>query len=161
MRMKWASSRVRLNPRPFHAVVFNSPSKRILRECSELNQQKSRTCDCQIIAPPLWLSAWCDGHYPWVILLFPIFYWKSSIFLFDYDKIGWTPVWVDVDPCFFVVIFKCLEDKKKILDQGPWFWGWVGLLVKPWFPNFNPLTMLPMTTLVWVRFPVFPFTLPI
>jgi hypothetical protein len=57
---------------------------------------------------------------------------------------------------FFIVNFSTEAECKHILEQGPWFWGRSGLSMQRWFPEFNPLTMTAMTTLVWVRLPNIP-----
>jgi hypothetical protein len=43
-----------------------------------------------------------------------------------------------------------------VLEQGPWFWGRSSLSMQRWFPDFNLLTMIAMTTPVWVRLPNLP-----
>jgi hypothetical protein len=57
---------------------------------------------------------------------------------------------------FFIVNFSTEEDCQRMLEQGPWFWGRSGLSMQKWFPDFNPLTMIAMTTPVWVRLPNLP-----
>jgi hypothetical protein len=43
-------------------------------------------------------------------------------------------------PCakgFFIVEFDLVEDRDLILNFGPWFWGNLGLCMKPWTPSFD------------------------
>jgi hypothetical protein len=42
---------------------------------------------------------------------------------------------------FFIVQFSNLVDYQKVLEEGPWFCGRVGLFVIPLFPFFNTTTM--------------------
>eukprot|EP00253_Pinus_taeda_P020587 PITA_20587 len=52
---------------------------------------------------------------------------------------------------FFTAIFLCLEDKYKIMDEGPYFFNSAGLYLRDWVARFNPdkedLTWAP----VWIR----------
>ena len=52
---------------------------------------------------------------------------------------------------FFTVVFNCLEDRNRILDQGPYFFNSAGLYLKGWVERFNPdkedLSYAP----VWIR----------
>jgi len=52
---------------------------------------------------------------------------------------------------FFTVIFFCLEDKFRILDQGPYFFNSAGLYLREWIARFNldkeDLTWAP----VWIK----------
>lgn len=52
---------------------------------------------------------------------------------------------------FFTTIFFCLEDKYRILMEGPYFFNSAGFYLREWIPRFNPdkedLTWAP----VWIR----------
>lgn len=39
---------------------------------------------------------------------------------------------------FFTVIFLCLEDKFRIMDEGPYFFNSAGLYLRDWVARFNP-----------------------
>ena len=43
---------------------------------------------------------------------------------------------------FFIVKFDTIKDKEYALNEGPWFWGNAGLLVKPWFLDFDLNSMV-------------------
>jgi len=49
------------------------------------------------------------------------------------------------------VIFLCLEDKFRIMDEGPYFFNSAGLYLRDWVARFNPdkedLSWAP----VWIR----------
>lgn len=60
---------------------------------------------------------------------------------------------------YFVIVFKDLEDRKRVFDWGPWFWGYARLSIQPWFPEFNPLSMKTLANLVWVRLSNLPLQL--
>lgn len=49
---------------------------------------------------------------------------------------------------FFIIQFDTQQDMEKFLNEGPWFWGRVGLFVTPWFPKFNETTMVVTTMLI-------------
>ena len=57
---------------------------------------------------------------------------------------------------FFVVQFDSQEDYQKMLTQGPWFWGRVGLFITPWFQEFDSNSMVVTKMPVWVRLPNLP-----
>eukprot|EP00253_Pinus_taeda_P003170 PITA_03170 len=52
---------------------------------------------------------------------------------------------------FFSMIFLCLEDKYRILDEGPYFFNSAGLYLREWVARFNPdkedLSWAP----IWIR----------
>jgi len=54
---------------------------------------------------------------------------------------------------FFIVKLSTEAYYQRVLEKGPWFWGRFILSMQRWFPDFNPLAMITMTTLVWVRIP--------
>jgi hypothetical protein len=53
----------------------------------------------------------------------------------------------------FVVQFTHHEDYHKFFEEGPWFWGRVGLFMTPWFPEFDPSIMVVAKMLDWVYLP--------
>lgn len=57
---------------------------------------------------------------------------------------------------FFIVILKDSVDQLKVIENKPWFWGNVGLSFQRWCLGFNPLTMMTIPTLIWVRIPNIP-----
>ena len=57
---------------------------------------------------------------------------------------------------FFIVQFDSPDEYQKVLLQGPWFWGRVGLFITPWFPEFDANTMVVTKMPVWVRLPNLP-----
>lgn len=65
----------------------------------------------------------------------------------------WT-VNCDIHLCskgFFIVKFDTVNDKEYALYEGPWFWGNAGLFLTPWFPEFDPNTMVVTKMPVWVK----------
>ena len=52
---------------------------------------------------------------------------------------------------FFLVIFPSQEDLLSVTRKGPWFWGFAGLFITPWFPKFDPLTMVVTKVPIWVQ----------
>lgn len=52
---------------------------------------------------------------------------------------------------FFIVKFDTVEGKDHALHEGPWFWGNAGLFTTPWFPGFDPSSMVVSKMPVWVR----------
>lgn len=61
---------------------------------------------------------------------------------------------------FFIVVFKSMKDRNKILCD--YFCNWeekFGLSLKPWHPNFNPVTEKFEKVPLWVRLPNFPLHL--
>lgn len=52
---------------------------------------------------------------------------------------------------FFVVRFKTKWERDSLINQGPWFWGNVGLFITPWFLDFDVNTMKVSTMPIWVR----------
>ena len=52
---------------------------------------------------------------------------------------------------FFIVYFKAPTNHKKVIENGPWFWGRDGCFITPWTANFDPVHALVTITLVWVR----------
>lgn len=51
----------------------------------------------------------------------------------------------------FIVKFDTVEEKYHALHEGPWFWGNAGLFTTPWFPGFDPSSMVVSKMPVRVR----------
>lgn len=49
------------------------------------------------------------------------------------------------------MVFDLNEDYHKALMGGPWFWGSAGLFRTPWFPDFNPSTVVITKIPIWVN----------
>jgi hypothetical protein len=67
-----------------------------------------------------------------------------------------------IHPCvkgFFIVEFDIEEDRDLILSSGSWFWGNLGLFMKPWSPSFNPAFDTLSLAPVLVRLPNLPLHL--
>lgn len=43
---------------------------------------------------------------------------------------------------FFIVQFETQKDLDFVLNEGPWIWGWAGVFITPWFPEFDATTMV-------------------
>lgn len=52
---------------------------------------------------------------------------------------------------FFIVKFDTVKEKEHVLHEGPWFWGDAGLFMTPWFPGFDPSSMVVFKMPAWVR----------
>ena len=52
--------------------------------------------------------------------------------------------------------FPSREDLLSVTSKGPWFWGYVRIFITPWFPKFDPLTMVVTKVPIWVRLPNLP-----
>jgi hypothetical protein len=57
---------------------------------------------------------------------------------------------------FFVVVFESTNDRDKVFNSGPWFWGRAGLSMQLWTPAFNPSTDCISSAPVWVRLSYLP-----
>lgn len=80
-------------------------------------------------------------------------FWPRTDALYQWIHTVWTKN-CQIHLCskgFFIVIFCAEEEKEKILNEGPWFWGSAGLFVTPWFPEFDANTMVVSRMPVWVR----------
>lgn len=53
---------------------------------------------------------------------------------------------------YFIACFTSEEDCEQVIENGSWFWGSFGLSIQRWYPDFNPLDVSAMITLIWVRF---------
>lgn len=58
-----------------------------------------------------------------------------------------------------MVQFDNLEDLDFVLNEGPWFWGRMGLFITPWFLAFDAKTMVVTNMPVWERLNNLPFPL--
>lgn len=80
-------------------------------------------------------------------------FWPKTEALYEWIHTIWTKN-CQIHLCskgFFIVIFLEVEEKEKILNEGPWFWGSAGLFVTPWFPEFDANTTVVSRMPVWVR----------
>lgn len=80
-------------------------------------------------------------------------FWPRSDALYQWIHTTWTKH-CRIHLCskgFFIVVFRGEEEREKALTDGPWFWGSAGLFVTPWFPEFDPNTMVVSKMPVWVR----------
>ena len=57
---------------------------------------------------------------------------------------------------FFIVLFTFNEDYQKVLIEVPYFCGKAGLFLTPWFPDFNPSTVVITKLPIWIRLPNLP-----
>lgn len=80
-------------------------------------------------------------------------FWPKTDALYQWIHTTWTEH-CQINLCskgFFIVNFYTEEEKERILNEGPWFWGNAGLFITPWFPEFDPNTMVVTRMPVWVR----------
>lgn len=52
---------------------------------------------------------------------------------------------------FFIFRFNTTQEREHIINKGPWFWGNAGLIMTPWFPDFDANTMVVSKLPVWVK----------
>lgn len=68
--------------------------------------------------------------------------WPTEKALYGWIVAKWKPkghITLQLGPKrFFTVIFLCLEDKFRILEQGPYFFNSTGLYLREWVARFNP-----------------------
>lgn len=80
-------------------------------------------------------------------------FWPKTDALRQWIFSTWTSN-CDIHFCskgFFIVKFDSVKEKDFALYEGPWFWGNAGLFMTPWFPGFDPSTMVVSKMSVWVR----------
>jgi len=80
-------------------------------------------------------------------------FWPKSDALHQWIFSTWTSN-CEIFVCpkgFFIVRFNTEQEKDNIINQGPCFWGSVGLFTTPWFYEFDANTMIVSTMPVWVR----------
>lgn len=80
-------------------------------------------------------------------------FWPKTDALRQWIFSTWTTN-CDIHLCskgFFIVKFDTAKEKDYALHEGPWFWGNAGLFMTPWFPGFDPSTMVVSKMSVWVR----------
>ena len=80
-------------------------------------------------------------------------FWPKTDALYQWIHTVWTKN-CQIHLCskgFFIVTFRAEEEKEKILNEGPWFWGSAGIFITPWFPEFDANTMVVSRMPVWVR----------
>lgn len=81
-------------------------------------------------------------------------FWPKSDALHQWIYSYWTSD-CDIHLCskgFFIVSFHTEQERDSIINQGPWFWGNVGLIITPQFAKFDANTMKILIIPVWVRF---------
>ena len=79
--------------------------------------------------------------------------WPKTKLLYQWIHNNWTKD-CDISLCskgFFIVLFDNLADYKKVLENGPWFWGKAGCFITAWTENFDPAHASVTITPVWVR----------
>ena len=52
---------------------------------------------------------------------------------------------------FFTVVFICIEDHNRVLDEGPYFFNSACLYLRDWVERFNPDTEDFIWAPVWIR----------
>ncbi|XP_059278818.1 uncharacterized protein LOC132033000 [Lycium ferocissimum] len=57
---------------------------------------------------------------------------------------------------YYIVKFRCIEDRDEILYSGPYTLNSRPLILTPWTPNFDFQQDFPRTMPLWVRFPNLP-----
>jgi len=80
-------------------------------------------------------------------------FWPKSMDLFLWVFRTWTNL-CDIHLCskgFFIVKFRTAEERDIIMREGPWFMGSTGFFISPWFPEFDPNTMVVSRMPVWVH----------
>lgn len=69
-------------------------------------------------------------------------FWPTEKALYGWITAKWKPkgdVTLQLGPKgLFTVIFFCLEDKYRILDEGTYFFNSAGLYLREWTARFNP-----------------------
>lgn len=80
-------------------------------------------------------------------------FWPRSEELHQWVFATWTQIVISTyaPRVFFVVQFDTQKDLEFVLNEGPWFWGRVGLFITPSFPEFDATTMKVSTIPIWVR----------
>ena len=83
---------------------------------------------------------------PWAKALIVKVYGRSVGFNYLHNRLlsMWKPAGrldcVDLGNGFFLTRFYLREDFETVLKRGPWFIGGFFLSVRPWEPNFHPVT---------------------
>lgn len=69
-------------------------------------------------------------------------FWPTEKALHGWILAKWKPkghVTLQLGPKgFFTTIFLCIEDRNRIMDQGPYFFNSAGLYLRAWVEMFNP-----------------------
>ena len=58
---------------------------------------------------------------------------------------------MDVGFNYFIVKFDVVEDRDKVIGEGPWTLNGYYLVVKQWMPSFTPREESFGCTMVWIR----------
>ena len=86
-------------------------------------------------------------------------YWPKLTDLHSQLDACWKPLLQQtflIYPCawgLFVIDFDNQEDRSKIEEVGPWFWGSSSIFMQHWSPTFNPTIASISTIPVWVKLP--------
>ena len=94
---------------------------------------------------------------PWTRALVVKVYNRSVGFNFIHNKL--LVMWkltgrldcVGLGHGFFLTRLSLKEDYENILRKGPWFIGGHFLSIRPWEPNFHPVTANVSSVAVWIR----------
>ncbi|KAH9295953.1 hypothetical protein KI387_039541 [Taxus chinensis] len=87
--------------------------------------------------------------------------WPNLATLHDWITKHWIPILsgkLDLYPCAkgtFIVVFSSIRDK-EVIDKKLWALQSHYLVLKPWFPAFNPITESFACKPVWIRMPHLP-----
>lgn len=68
----------------------------------------------------------------------------------------YKPVIHSIGDRTFLVQLGCLEDKRHIIEDGPWIVAGQVLFVQEWFMSFDPVCNMLHEMSIWVKFPNFP-----
>ena len=63
---------------------------------------------------------------------------------------------IDLSNDFFLIRFSTMEDRARVLKDGPWFVGGHYVSIKCWEPNFMAATANLSAIAVWIRLPGLP-----
>jgi len=69
-------------------------------------------------------------------------YWPTEKALQGWISAKWKPkghVTLQLGPKgFFTAIFICIEDRNRVMDEGPYFFNSASLYLREWVERFNP-----------------------
>eukprot|EP00253_Pinus_taeda_P022142 PITA_22142 len=89
-----------------------------------------------------------------------ISFWPTKKELQGWISTKWKPkghVTLQLGPKgFFTVIFLCIEDRNRIIDEGPYFFNSAGLYLRAWVERFNPDKEDLSWAIVWIRMYLLP-----
>ena len=82
-------------------------------------------------------------------------FWPTKKALQGWIATKWKPevhVTLQLGPKgFFNVVFNCIEDQNRVLDEGPYFFNSAGLYLRDWVERFNPDKENFNWAPVWIR----------